>query len=308
MYLTKPFEVDRLRRNIALAFEGMTPAFKRHTLDSIKSGKATPPLPFMQDLPETEPAHESSEAHPLPPTARPTELNDRIARIQAAAAGHGHAETSSPSTSQRNLLPKAPPPPTRPVPMRPASQAIHGMRPGSHGSDRPRVFILEADQQLVDVLRTILDQQCETFISKDPIEAEAQLPGVEPDILVVSARLPRITGYAFLDTIRRDPVQAAIPAIFITEKEVYRERLAMATKGVKHAIGKPVRPFELSQIVHEILNDPNFVLREKSQTLSELTLTAGKRKAAIDQKNLGRPSRETVNTMGAFLKDNVKKE
>jgi DNA-binding response OmpR family regulator len=77
-------------------------------------------------------------------------------------------------------------------------------------------------------------------------------------------------------------VSAAIPVIFITEKDVYRERLAMMNKGVRHVVGKPVRPYEMSQIVQETLHDRNFVVRDKSCSLAELTLTAGKRKAVIE--------------------------
>lgn len=303
VYLTKPFEVDRLRRNISLAFENSTPGYKRHTLESIKSGRATPPLPFMQDIPDSEPLRESNDGTPVPPTARPTELNDRISRIQAAVEG----STQPPS---RNVLPKAPAPPSRPqvMPPRPSSSAIHGLRPGTQGGDRPRAMILESDQELLDVLKAILDQVCETFVTRDPTEAEIQIQTVEPDLLILAGRLPKMSGYHFLDIIQRHPVSAAIPVIFITEKDVYRERLAMGNKGVRHVVGKPVRPYELSQLVQETLQDPNFVIRDKSSSLAELTLTAGKRKAVIEAKSIGRPSKETVNTMGAFLRDNVKKE
>jgi len=303
VYLTKPFEVDRLRRNIALALEAMTPGVKRHSLEAIKSGRATPPLPFMKDLPAGDDEHESNDGTPVPPTARPTEINERVSRIQAAVESTGQPPN-------RSFRPQAPAPPTRQtvIPTRPSSSAIHGLRPGTQSGERPRAMILEAEAELIDVLKAILDQTCETFVSRDPGEAEVQVQTVEPDLLILAARLPKMTGYHFLEILHKNPVSAAIPVIFITEKDVYRERLAMMNKGVRNVVGKPVRPYEMSQIVQEILQDPNFVIRDKSSTLAELTLTAGKRKAVIEQKIQGRISKETVDTMGAFLRDNLKKD
>jgi DNA-binding response OmpR family regulator len=49
-------------------------------------------------------------------------------------------------------------------------------------------MILEADTELVDVLKAILDQVCETFVARDPTEAEIQVQTVEPDLLILSGQ------------------------------------------------------------------------------------------------------------------------
>ncbi len=287
VYLTKPFEVERLRRNIALMFEGKAPGPKKHSIEAVRSGRTD----------SSEAINPTAEPAEIPPTAKPADFVQR-------------RTTSSDLVQTRGVLPKAPAPSARPgAPgARTPSQLVQGIRPASQAGERPRALIVESDAELLEVIRTIVDHECDTFICKDAAEGMTQIQSVEPDLLVIAGRMPRVSGYQLLDQMRHDPVIAAIPVIFITEKDVYRERLVLQTRGVKHVVGKPLRPHEFTQIVHEVLRDANFVLREKSQPVAELLLSAGKRKAVIEQKMLGRPSRESVNALGGFLRENTKKE
>ncbi|MDX2177762.1 MAG: response regulator [Candidatus Sumerlaeia bacterium] len=292
VYLTKPFELPRLLRNIDVALRGSTPRAKKHAA---------------KDLPGV--LHPENAPRPAAPAPAPPPAHAAPPPPEATPSGVFLRPVTGPATPTPRSLPTAPPPVRVPG-------APHGATSGvisrfDHGpaavpaGERPRILLVESDAEVAEQLRHILDQLGDTYLAHDGVEAKEQVADVEPDLLVIATKLRRMNGYVLVDAIRELEEYQATPILLVTDRDVYKERLAVANKGVKHVIGKPIRPHQFHEMVGEIVKSADFRVRPKAAGIAELLLHAGRRRAsAVEQRAAGGISGESKAAFTQFLREN----
>lgn len=108
-----------------------------------------------------------------------------------------------------------------------------------------RVFVVDDDAIILDVLAATLGGVCEleTFVS-----AEAclnRLPDVKPDLLLLDVSMPVMDGYALCRHLKDDWETQDIPVLFVSANDDNETRMLCYEAGGDDFIEKPFAPAEL---------------------------------------------------------------
>jgi CheY-like chemotaxis protein len=108
-----------------------------------------------------------------------------------------------------------------------------------------KVFVVDDDPFVLDVIRGILEPECnvETFSSVD-----ACLPRLEaekPDMFLLDVRMPGTDGYTFCRQIKDDYGLCRIPVTFVSSHDTIEARLRGYDAGGEDFVIKPFQPEEI---------------------------------------------------------------
>jgi DNA-binding response OmpR family regulator len=107
-----------------------------------------------------------------------------------------------------------------------------------------RILAVDGDAQLRDLLKLHLaNAGYEVLLAEDAIVAGPLLLRLTPDLLIVEAKLPYMSGVEFIATLRADGSIPRVPAILIGE----RENLAADAKALD--VGYLVKPFSVDRLL-----------------------------------------------------------
>lgn len=236
LYLTKPFDPDRLAKTIAYALEraGARVRPKRYTIEQLSRfwaahGDISPVSPL-----KSEPATPAGPAASQPPTA--------------------------PRPSSQATVQKVSPPPPPPGPIAPA---------------RPRVMIVEDDEDLCSMLSLVLREDFEVTTARDGLSAIERIINYQPDFIILDAMLPKMSGYQLCASLRQNQSYRNTPIIFISAKCSPRDIEYCKRLGANDFFAKP---FDLQMLRQRLLQyalAPGFVLRSKKMSLEEIILREG---------------------------------
>lgn len=241
LYLTKPFDPLRVRKNIDVFIE-KTPPPKRNRLhgwDDLDQRLKAPPAP----KPEAPPVEESAPA-PAPEAAE---------------------------------LPKF--------------------------DEKPRVFIVDDDEELVKILELGLGSEFEVFSANDGLEAVTKIPRYTPDIFVVDGMLPKMTGYQLCDTLRRSAAFTRAPIIFMSGKADPKTRETMRRFDLVDYLAKPFDSDQLNRVLVRTCHQPEFKPRPKKFSAEELRAEESKAAEDREQRERVKEIKESKSMMQEFIED-----
>ncbi len=113
---------------------------------------------------------------------------------------------------------------------------------------KPRVFVVDDDPAMVEAVLAVLSH--DGFDADGTSDATAALRAVlrtPPDLLVLDVNMPGLTGWEVCDILRRQPVTAGVPVLFLTGRGEVADRItAMQVGGTDH-LPKPFRAEELRE-------------------------------------------------------------
>jgi CheY-like chemotaxis protein/uncharacterized membrane-anchored protein YhcB (DUF1043 family) len=117
-------------------------------------------------------------------------------------------------------------------------------------SEAFKVFVVDDDPFVLDVIRGILEPDCavEIFGSVD-----ACLPRLEvkkPDMFLLDVRMPGTDGYTFCRRIKDDHSLSHIPVTFVSSHDTIDARLRGYDAGGEDFVVKPFQPEEIRRKVH----------------------------------------------------------
>jgi DNA-binding response OmpR family regulator len=254
LYLTKPFDPLRIRKNIDVFIE------------------KTPP----------------------PQRARRHSWSELSARLLA---------TPPPAAEPRRPAAPTPPPKEAPAPA-PSAPA-----PAMPQFDIPtRLFIVDDDEELLEVLRMSYEDQFEVFTATDGLEAVKKIPHYQPDIFVIDGMLPKMTGYQLCDTLRRSSAYKESPIVFISAKSDPKTRETMKRFGLVDYLAKPFDAPQLLAVLQRICRQMDFAPRIKKFSAEELRTEEQK---AVEEKKIRERQKDfeaTKSVMKDFLREQTEGE
>ncbi|MDD2742155.1 MAG: response regulator [Rhodocyclaceae bacterium] len=108
-----------------------------------------------------------------------------------------------------------------------------------------KVFVVDDDPMILDVLQSILEADCavETFTSAEA--CQTRLANEKPDMFLLDVSLPGMDGYTFCRLLKDDPAYSRIPLTFISSHDTIDARVSGYDAGGEDFIVKPFEPEEV---------------------------------------------------------------
>ncbi|MFC1601747.1 response regulator [Candidatus Sumerlaeota bacterium] len=133
-----------------------------------------------------------------------------------------------------------------------------------------RVMIVDDDPEIVDLTRVILEEDYEVVSAADGLEAIERIVHYEPDVILLDAMMPKLSGYQLCQSLRRNARYAAAPIIFISVKCTPKDREYARKLGANDFIGKPFEPGALTQTIRRLTAAASFRPRPKKMTVAQI--------------------------------------
>ena len=110
----------------------------------------------------------------------------------------------------------------------------------------PRVFVLDDDPAMVEaVMAVLVHDGFEVDGTSDSAAFLRTVLRTPPDLVVLDVNMPGLTGWEICDILRRQPVTAELPVLFLTGRGEVADRItAMQVGGTDH-LTKPFRAEDL---------------------------------------------------------------
>lgn len=117
-----------------------------------------------------------------------------------------------------------------------------------------KILIAEDERDIRDLVAfTLRFAGHEVFAATNGEEALDLAPRVDPDLVLMDVRMPRMTGYEACRALKADPVLKHIPVIFLSAKGQESEIQQGLDAGAEEYLLKPFAPDQLTNRVRDIL-------------------------------------------------------
>ena len=117
-----------------------------------------------------------------------------------------------------------------------------------------KILIAEDERDIRDLVAfTLRFAGHEVITAANGEEAVDLAPKVNPDLILMDVRMPRMTGYEACKAIKADPALKDIPVVFLSAKGQESEIQQGMDVGAEDYFLKPFAPDQLSDRVKTIL-------------------------------------------------------
>ena len=104
---------------------------------------------------------------------------------------------------------------------------------------RGRLLVVDDDSQVVDLVRQLLEgEPYEVMAVADGQEALEAIQQQQPDIVLLDLLMPRLDGFAVIESLRQDPRHQQLPVIALTAKTLTAAEDARLDQSVRAVIQK----------------------------------------------------------------------
>lgn len=117
-----------------------------------------------------------------------------------------------------------------------------------------KILIAEDERDIRDLIAfTLRFAGHEVFAATNGEEAVAMAPKVNPDLILMDVRMPRMTGYEACRVMKQTPDLKDIPVVFLSAKGQESEIKQGMDAGAEEYLLKPFAPDQLTARVKAIL-------------------------------------------------------
>jgi CheY-like chemotaxis protein len=117
-----------------------------------------------------------------------------------------------------------------------------------------KILIAEDERDIRDLVAfTLRFAGHEVFAASNGEEAVEMAPKVNPDLILMDVRMPRMTGYEACKVMKADANLKDIPVVFLSAKGQETEIQQGLEAGAEKYLLKPFAPDQLTAQVKEIL-------------------------------------------------------
>lgn len=161
----------------------------------------------------------------------------------------------------------------------PVAHDLRSQPPLAEGSKRARILVVDDDPTMIQALAQVLSGVgCVRFATTgdDALRLAREEP---PDIVLLDAEMPGMSGFEACEAFKADPALSSIPVIFVTSHGTPAFELAGFERGAADFIAKPISlPLVLARVrTHLRLKQATDELRRLSAQ-DELTGVANRRR------------------------------
>jgi len=118
----------------------------------------------------------------------------------------------------------------------------------------PQVLIVDDSLTVRKITSRLLAREgFDVLTARDGVDAIEVLEAHTPDVILLDIEMPRMDGFEFTRTIKRDPRHVHIPIIMITSRTAEKHRNLARELGVDLYLGKPFQEEDLLRNLREML-------------------------------------------------------
>ncbi|EIC21793.1 diguanylate cyclase (GGDEF) domain-containing protein [Thiorhodovibrio frisius] len=118
-----------------------------------------------------------------------------------------------------------------------------GLTESGAGDGRPLILIVDDQPVNLQLLAEVLDRQFHVMAATNGADALALARRAPyPDLILLDVMMPEMDGYAVCAALKRDPLTAMIPVIFITARNDAPSETRALAQGAVDFISKPINP------------------------------------------------------------------
>ena len=119
---------------------------------------------------------------------------------------------------------------------------------------RPVVLVVDDSLTVRKITSRLLAREgFDVMTAKDGVDALQVLTEQLPDVILLDIEMPRMDGFEFTKTIKRDAKLSHIPIIMITSRTAEKHRNLAKELGVDLYLGKPFQEEDLLKSLREML-------------------------------------------------------
>ena len=119
---------------------------------------------------------------------------------------------------------------------------------------RPLVLVVDDSLTVRKITSRLLTREgFDVLTAKDGVDALQVLTEQTPDVILLDIEMPRMDGFEFTKTIKRDPKHSHVPIIMITSRTAEKHRNLAKELGVDLYLGKPFQEEDLLKSLREML-------------------------------------------------------
>ena len=161
-----------------------------------------------------------------------------------------------------------------------------------------RILIIDDNQQLLDMLTSILQKEGYQFLrtASDCKSAREVFAAETPDLIILDVMLPDGDGFSLFQEFR---VQADLPILFLSARDQDNDRLLGLGLGADDYLTKPFLPKELTLRLAAIIR--RTYLSGPGARSGETILTLGDRSVHFDRGTVSSPQGESSLTAKELL-------
>jgi two-component system, cell cycle response regulator len=123
------------------------------------------------------------------------------------------------------------------------------------GSNQPHLLLVDDDIVAIQILGRILAQYPEQHFATSGDDALEQARACRPDLILLDADMPGMSGFDLCRLFKRDPVLMDVPVIFTTAHPSVAFQVLAFDCGAADFVAKPVVPDHLRSRVRAHLLD-----------------------------------------------------
>jgi len=117
-----------------------------------------------------------------------------------------------------------------------------------------KILVAEDERDIRELIGfTLRFAGFEVVLTANGIEAIEKAPEVQPDLILLDVRMPKMTGYEVCRQLKENPVTSAIPIVFLSAKGQEGEIKEGLDLGAVEYIVKPFAPDDLTNQVRDVL-------------------------------------------------------
>ncbi len=118
-----------------------------------------------------------------------------------------------------------------------------------------KILVVEDEEVIRRVIAAIFNFQDEyqVFFSQDGEEGIRKAREVNPDVILLDARLPKINGYEVCKSVKSEPALAHARVLMMSGLVQYYDRQKAREAGVDDYIAKPFSATDLVEKVEKLL-------------------------------------------------------
>lgn len=117
-----------------------------------------------------------------------------------------------------------------------------------------KILVAEDERDIRELIDfTLRFADFEVVLTQNGLEAVERAAEVDPDLILMDVRMPKMTGYEACRELKKDPATADIPVAFLSAKGQETEIEEGLNSGALEYIVKPFAPDDLIDQVKEIL-------------------------------------------------------
>ncbi len=118
----------------------------------------------------------------------------------------------------------------------------------------PKILVAEDERDIRELIGfTLRFAGFDVVLAANGVEAIKKASQVQPDLILLDVRMPKMTGYEACRRLKEDPTTSTIPVVFLSAKGQDGEIKEGLSSGALEYIVKPFAPDELTNQVKDIL-------------------------------------------------------